>query len=66
MIGKMFIDILRSQARSIAIMETLAGSVLGSPVKFRAPGPGGWAIEYREEIYHDAEIERLIGRPGGD
>lgn len=51
-----FRTILERFGRDISRAERTASRLIGSEVEFRDYGPGGWAIRYRGEVYHDSDF----------
>lgn len=48
--------IMERYSRDISRAERTASRLIGSEVEFRDYGPGGWAIRYRGEVYHDSDF----------
>lgn len=42
--------------RDIARAERTASRIIGGEVVFYDYGPGGWAIRYQGEVYHDGDF----------
>lgn len=54
----LFRTVLERFSRDISRAERTASRLCGGEVEFHDYGPGGWAIGYRGEVYHDSDFGR--------
>lgn len=52
----LFWPIMERYGRDIARAERTASRIIGGEVVFYDYGPGGWAIRYQGEVYHDGDF----------